>query len=238
MNINLDDELKLLKGSSFFIDEIEIKPFTIGEIVDIGYQKYQEFLNIFILDVEDILKEIPEGFEDIKVFDILLNSGSEDLLEILLKSIDFFLCPQKIDIKRELNIILINDKIINRNNWDEICKIIQLQNCVKKELKEGYNPANEEARKIIEKIKENKKNAPKPKELITLSSMISGLGWKANNINIFDVWDLTVYQLYDGLNRLKIIDDYQFTLSGIYAGTIDSGKINLKDINWMKINES
>jgi len=68
--------------------------------------------------------------------------------------------------------------------------------------------------------------------------MISGLGWKANNINIFDVWDLTVYQLYDGLNRLKIIDDYQFTLSGIYAGTIDSGKINLKDINWMKINEN
>ncbi len=108
----------------------------------------------------------------------------------------------------------------------------------KKELKEEYNPANEEARKIIEKIKENKKNAPKPKELITLSSMISGLGWKANNINIFNVWDLTVYQLYDGLNRLKIIDDYQFTLSGIYAGTIDSGKINLKDINWMKINES
>jgi len=234
-DLKIDDELKLLKGSSYFVDGIEIKPFTIGEIVEIGYEKYYQLLNIFILDVEDILNNIPKELNDITVFDLFLKSGSQELFEALINAISLFLRVEnsnEFGIDNEYNII-INKYKINNSNWSQICDIIQMQNCIKKE-KESYNPANEEAKKIIERIKALKKENP-IKESITLSSMISGVSWKSNNINILNIWDLTIYQLYDALNRLNLIDNYQFTLSGIYAGTVNGKEINMKDINWVKI---
>jgi len=234
MDIKIDDELRLLKGSSFFVDEIEIKPFTIGEIVEIGYGEYLKYLNIFIFEVRDFILELPEEYKEINIFDLLLNSGQKELLEVFLNGIDFFIKPKQMDVNMSNNEIIIDNKKINRNNWDDIRKIIKIQNCVKKNKEEEYNPANEEARKIIERIKALKKEHPQ-KELITLSSIISGVAYKSNNINILNIWNLTIYQLYDALDRLSLIDNYQFTLSGIYAGTVDSKNINMKDINWIKI---
>lgn len=233
-SINIDDELRLLKGSSFFVNGIKIKPFTIGEIVEIGYEEYQKNLNIFIWEVKDFVLEVPEEFKEIKIFDLILNSGSKELLEGFLTGIDFFLKPKEMNINIKSNEIIIDDKSIGRDNWDDICRIIKTQNCVKRNKEEEYNPANEEARKIIEKIKALKKEHP-PKELVTLSSIISGIAYKSNSLNIINIWDLTIYQLYDALNRLNLIDNYQFTLNGIYTGTVDSKKINMKDINWIKI---
>ena len=232
----MDDELRLLKGSSFFVDGIEIKPFTIGEIVEIGHEKYQQMMNIFALEIEDVIKDIPEELNDITIFDLFLKSGLQELFEGFIGAIGLFLRIENINefgIDEEFNVVLDKKKIINRENWDSICKIIQMQNCVKRE-KEDYNPANEQARKIIEKIKALKRENP-IKESITFPSMISGIANKSNNLNILNIWDLTIYQLYDALNRLNLIDNYQFTLNGIYAGTVNGKEINMKDINWMNI---
>ena len=236
MDIKMDDELRLLKGSSFFVDGIEIKPFTIGEIVEIGHEKYQQMMNIFALEIEDVIKDIPEELNDIAIFDLFLKSGLQELFEGFIGAIGLFLRIENINefgIDEEFNVVLDKKKIINRENWDSICKIIQMQNCVKRE-KEDYNPANEQARKIIEKIKALKRENP-IKESITFPSMISGIANKSNNLNILNIWDLTIYQLYDALNRLNLIDNYQFTLNGIYAGTVNGKEINMKDINWMNI---
>ena len=236
MDIIIDDELRLLKGSSFFMDGIEIKPFTISEIVEIGYEKYHQTMNIFALEVEDIIKDIPEELKNITIFDLFLKSGSQELFEGFISAISLFLRIENINefsINNEYNIVVNKNKTINRENWNKICKIIQMQNCVKRE-KEDYNPANEQARKIIEKIKALKRENP-IKESITFPSMISGIANKSNNLNILNIWDLTIYQLYDALNRLNLIDNYQFTLNGIYAGTVNGKEINMKDINWMNI---
>jgi len=236
MDIKIDDELRLLKGSSFFVDGIEIKPFTISEIVEIGYEKYHQTMNIFALEVEDIIKDIPEELKDVTVFDLFLKSGLQELFEGFIGAIGLFLRIENINefgIDEDFNVIVSKNRKINRDNWGNICKIIQMQNCVKRE-KEDYNPANEQARKIIEKIKALKRENP-IKESITFPSMISGIANKSNNLNILNIWDLTIYQLYDALNRLNLIDNYQFTLNGIYAGTVNGKEINMKDINWMNI---
>jgi len=236
MDIKIDDELRLLKGSSFFMDGIEIKPFTISEIVEIGYEKYHQTMNIFVLEVEDIIKDIPEELNDITTFDLFLKSGLQELFEGFIGAIGLFLRIENTNsfgIDEECNIVLDKEKKINSENWNKICKIIKMQNCVKRE-KEDYNPANEQARKIIEKIKALKRENP-IKESITFPSMISGIANKSNNLNILNIWDLTIYQLYDALNRLNLIDNYQFTLNGIYAGTVNGKEINMKDINWMNI---
>jgi len=229
--MDLNTELKLLKGSSFFVDDIEIKPLKLKDIVDIDYFKYLQYLNIYILELSDIFTDFPDEFKGITIFDLLLNSEIDDLLENLINSIYLFFKPK--DLKVNNNEIILDNKIIHRDNWNSICKIIKMQNCVQKIEKETYNPANDKAREIIKKIEANKKNIPQ-KEFITLASMISGVAWKSHNLNIIDIWDITIYQLYDALNRLNLIDDYQFTLNGIYAGTVDGKKIDMKKINWIQ----
>lgn len=232
--LDLDTELKLLAGLSIVVDDIEIKPLTLREIIKIGYNNYINNLNIYALKVSDLFQEITDDIKDIKVFDIILNVN--DIYQMFqYSSVIFFnYNTLKADLESQ-NIIFDEDKFLHRNNWDKICKIIKLQNCmVEKNEEEEFNFANERARKFMEEIKKIKQNAPKKKEEVNLSSIISSVAYKSN-IGINNILDLTIYQLYDAYYRLNIIDNYDKTMVGIYAGTVDSKKINLKDINWAKI---
>lgn len=230
MDIDLDTKLKLFKGSTFYVDEIAIKPLTVGEIIESGYSNYLKQLNIFALDVEDIVEDVPEEYKEVTTFDLFIGLGIPELLDAFVDAIKYFLKPNSIDII--LNNIVVDEKAINRNNWDEIKNIILMQNNIKKET---YNPANKKAKEIIEKIKKNKKNAPVIKQNNDFFSIVSGLAWKSNSINAINIFDLNIYSFYDGLNRLNLIDDYEYTLTGIYTGNVDAKKINLKDLSWFKI---
>jgi ABC-type multidrug transport system ATPase subunit len=125
-------------------------------------------------------------------------------------------------------------RIIYRDNYEEIKAIIRKQNFIQEKKKEEYNPANEQARQFIEKLKRLKKERPKTKETVNLHSIISSIAWKSH-IGIHAVWDLTIYQLFDAYYRLDVVDNYDKTLAGIYAGTVDASKINMKELNWSKI---
>lgn len=65
------DKLSLLKGNALRLtDELSIRNITLGEIIDIGYDKYIDYLSTMIsssLDVADILwYEMQIWYEDIK----------------------------------------------------------------------------------------------------------------------------------------------------------------------------
>lgn len=124
-------------------------------------------------------------------------------------------------------------KVITENKFNEIKNVIKQSNCLRElEKEEEIKPGNERAKKFIEMLKLKKQNAPKTND-INLISIISSIAWRSH-IGINSVWDLTIYQLYDAFYRLDVIDNYDKTLTGIYAGTIDGKKINLKKINWAK----
>lgn len=234
---NLAQELKLLSGTEFTINSIVIKPLTLREIVQIGYFNYLRSLEFFVLELDDLVENVPANV-DISVFELLLCSGIEDLTKSFIKALTVFLRTKNIKINDEQRLATLdNTKILSKHNWQDICKIIQLQNVIKRNKKseDDYHPANEKAKKLIEKIKKIKKEVPTPKEKVNLVSIISGLAWKAPNINILNIWDLTIYQLYNALTRLELIDTYQHTLNGIYAGTIEAKKIDLQKIHWAKI---
>ena len=99
-----------------------------------------------------------------------------------------------------------NGIFIYRDNYEEIKKVLKLQNYIP-DKKEEFNPANEKAKKLMEKIKRNRKtnNAVKKDDSFELYNIISGVAWKSH-IGIDSVWDLTIYQLYDAYVRLDLID--------------------------------
>ena len=49
-----------------------------------------------------------------------------------------------------------------------------------------------------------------------------------------DVWNLTMFQFMDAVQRSRLIDNTNHLLNGVYAGTIDSKKIRSEKFNWMR----
>jgi hypothetical protein len=129
------------------------------------------------------------------------------------------------------------DSILTEEKFEYIKRLVRIANNVpEKTEEEEYKAGNERARKFLEKIKKQKEEINKlKKQKINLHSIISAVGWKAQSFDFIS--KLNIYQLYDGFYRLGYIDNYNYTMTGIYTGNIDGSKIKLPDINWANIIE-
>jgi hypothetical protein len=48
-----------------------------------------------------------------------------------------------------------------------------------------------------------------------------------------DVWTLRIYPFMDAVRRVQKIKQYNNTMHGVYAGTVDLKKINQEELNWI-----
>lgn len=76
-----------------------------------------------------------------------------------------------------------------------------------------------------------KKRSKNKKNLIDISTINSSINAKGKE----DTWNMPIYAFYDCYYRLVKIDEYNNTMSALYAGGIDTKK---NPINWEKINWS
>lgn len=241
----MDIKLKLLAGLPIYVKDVgNIYPLKLKEVAELGEIKYNSCLSALCFDIDDLNWDenmvMPEG---ITTFDIMMANCTKDeeFKSIVLEGLSLFL-KEKVEFinyvendSRYLFLQVGNEnKIIYRDNYKNVKYILMQQNHIIRPKKEEYNPANEQARKLIEQIKKNRANAPKIKPSIDLHSIMSGVAWKGQ-VGIEEILDLTVYQLYDAYYRLEVVDNYDKTMQGVYAGTIDVKKIDLKKINWNNI---
>jgi len=122
------------------------------------------------------------------------------------------------------------NKYITKDNFEEIKDIISKQNCYKKTVEDNeFNPANEAATKLAEKIKAMRKKVSerKKEDSLTLFDLISVLASNSNNLNILNIWDLSIFQFNDQFNRMQMIEEYEININSLLHGA-DSKKINLK----------
>lgn len=67
---------------------------------------------------------------------------------------------------------------------------------------------------------------------INLTSIIEGVSCKHPSINMLNIGEYTIYQLYRAYKRMCKIEHEDRLLAGYYAGTIELSKMELKSINW------
>jgi len=125
-------------------------------------------------------------------------------------------------------------KVVHRDNFDKIIEVIKLQNYLTKpsinKENEG-NPVDDETRALMEHMKKMKEKveAKKKKQRqiededgdIDISDIISAVSSKSNSINKLNIWELTLYQVYDEYTRLELIDGYDFGVRAMMAGASD-----------------
>lgn len=230
--------MKLLAGKTITVGEIPVIPFTLDEVAEIGYSEFQGKINIMLLTLDDMINSI-DDFElsatlkanrhEYKVFDMYI--ASPEMSDVLIDSLSMIFRTNEIYLRRNDSgdfIITIDEKYhINRDNFDEISKVVEIQNNpdFSGEGEDDYNPANEVARSIAEKIREGKKKANESKAMesggegINLADMISAVSAMSNSINKLNIWDLTIYQLYDEFARISKIDNYRLQIQASMWGS-------------------
>lgn len=213
---------------------------------------------------EEKRKMLEEERAKIKAFDFYVKLGGSDILESLLVTLGMVFRTEDVRLLSEgvvaINFVeqgifyfeegeirIDNDKleslnedeimIVHRENFDDIVRVVKLQNYLEKPnsaIKNEENPADEETKKLMEHMKkmrekvDAKKKAQKRQDDgddIDISDIISAVSSRSNSINKLNVWDLTLYQLYDEYARLELIDNYDFSIRAMMAG---AEKIDLK----------
>jgi len=233
------NDLQLLAGIPIAIRGVgTLTPLKVSQVAEMGEDRYNHYLSILCFNVQELDDEVVSVLSDeVTSFDIIISQcfHDEQFCGLVVEGLSTFFAD-KVEFVRDYGVFYLGDvregRIITRDNYEEIKHVLRTQNFVQDKIKEEYNPANERARQLIEQIKQNQKNAPKTNEK-TLYSIISGIAWKSH-IGIKSVWDLTIYQLFDAYYRLELVDAWDKTLTGIYSGSIDGKKINLKDLSWSK----
>ena len=245
MVVDNDINLRLLAGMTIDINNLGVlTPLKLKEITNIGESNYNELLSVLLIDKSNI-----EGLNDQEICNLELlmvySYQNIEFREKVLKSLklflgnEFFMSNEGLFYCRKLisdnyGLFVYKNLVLDKDPFDDFQYVLKKANHIENKKEDEIIPGNERARKFMEKLKLSKQNIKKP-ETMNLHSIISGIAWKSNNINIINIFDLTIYQLYDAYHRLENIDNYHYTLSGIYAGTVDSENINLSKITWTKI---
>jgi hypothetical protein len=234
----IDLKLKLFGGIPIHAEGYgEIVPLKIRKIIDVGYSEYMKHLNMLTLEVKDFL---PEGTEeDIDVFDLIIQFGGDEIEKIFVDSLSLLLNGDAL-IDKENHRALVkhsNEQIlvVNKDNYSAIQEIIKWQNYInhfdEKNLG-SFNPADEEARKLREKLDKLQKQIDEIKKKqdagdkddendIDFFDILSAISSKSFGVNELNVMDMTIYQVYSKFKRLEIIDQYEISIKSIMAGAKD-----------------
>jgi len=220
------DELKLLSGEPIFVENIGfIYQPTLKKIKQVGMNVYYKYLLI--------ITNLPESINDYnELFQIIC--GYYDIRNEFEKACSFFINekPNYFD-KYKSFAIGVDGFYLNQDNYLDFVNVIKKINGLKLEnKKETY--ADEKAKQIAERMKKAREKREKNNndESITLDNIISSVASKHPSYNLFNIWDLTVYQLYDQYKRLNMIDQYHVHISAMIQGA------EIKDLkHWSSSNK-
>jgi hypothetical protein len=238
--INLDvDELQLYFGDDYIInDYISITQPSVGSIVDYGEEKYFSMVHTLTAIPSDMKSRLWDmgldwtEVDDFELFMMLVQTVSLDKSYILFGDLDFsklkpFKNNQNGDVvlaDREAGIII--DKMIYLRIVNYLRKLHNLTPKVEKAANKFTKKVliDEDRQKIL-----NAKDKPFKSYLLPLISSVKvKQGYTKDYVR-----NMGLYEFFDDIARMQLINNADHLLSGCYAGTIDMKKIDKKSLNWM-----
>lgn len=237
------DELKLIRGSDFVINEnITIHHPTLDEIFRYGEKRYWSLVQTICAIPSDYMVElnkIGKDYEEITSFQLFYlttrNFSVEDT-RILFGDLDFQKLEIGINTINNTEVYFYNDDFGNQIVIDEsiyriIVEFISKINYIKKRKIKAANKHTKEY--LLEKEKRRQKRRKSDQFesifLTGISSLVNSEGFKYDYDTI---WNLPVFLFFDALNRIGQIKNYSNIMTGIYSGSIDPKGIDLNSISW------
>ncbi len=224
-------KLKLLIGKPFCIKDIcIIKPLTLKQIIEIGWDKYQKYLSYLIADISDY--DISDlELLDYTYWDILINSmcyGDKEYYNMIIEAMNIFL-NQNIYYNRKTNLFYTEEgNRIDKDIFDEIRQILKWQNCILEDkILKSNSPSVIKMEKRLKKMRKKYALCNK-NDILSFDDIISSLCCKHPSINLLNVENMVIYQIINQFKRINMIDDYQINIEALLHGANQDNDKKLK----------
>lgn len=246
------DNLDLLLGKPLVLGNLTVRHPKISDVIELGESFVFSAINIFTLKPSDLMVELYDSgidYRSTKPYDVFILLCGETLdrgddgeirwnrdsqiskqLGWLTGVEDFMLSSDG------ENLFLTSPSTgakIDIGVYTQIRKYFMDMNG--RSEKEEYNPGNETTMKfLIEQERKKRKREARRGHKSYLAPQISSLVW-ASGRTFEDVYNLYLYQFFDGILRINKIKSYDNVCFGYYAGNIDSSSFNKvkESLNWM-----
>ena len=246
------DNLDLLLGKPLVLGSLTVRHPKISDVIELGESFVFSAINIFTLKPSDLMVELYDSgidYRNAKPYDVFIMLCGETLSRDEDGSISW---NEDSQVSRQIgwltgvpdfmlssdgeNFFLISATTkakIDIGVYTQIRKYFMDMNG--RSEKEEYNPGNETTMKfLIEQERKKRKREARRGHKSYLAPQISSLVW-ASGRTFEDVYNLYLYQFFDGILRINKIKSYDNVCFGYYAGNIDSSSFNKvkESLNWM-----
>lgn len=246
------DNLDLLLGKPLVLGGLTVKHPKISDVIELGESFVFSAINLFTLKPSDLMVELYDSgidYRTSKSYDVFIllcgetlsrsddggitwNQDSKVSQQIgwLTGVYDFMLSADG------KNLFLLSPSTgmkIDIGVYTQIRKYFMDMN--NRSEKETYNPGNDTTMKfLIEQERKKRKREERRGHKSYLAPQISSLVW-ASGRSFEDVYNLHLYQFFDGLLRINKIKSYDNICFGYYAGNIETSSFNKikESLNWM-----
>jgi hypothetical protein len=247
------DKLSLMLGADIIIPNTSVKIHqpTMNEIALIGEERFFYSLNGFVINMEQVQRKIKEKVTDkeqlkkmtanLNEYIILLqflqsdkklNEEFETLCNLLFIDYKVQILPDKIK-------MISNDEQTLTSFDVDLDFFLSLKNVTQEIFKlskiteqTSLNPKGKLAENIASKMQKSREKIEKLKgeaeKTEILSYYVSILGIGTNSLNVNSIKNLTIYQLYDQLERFNLYSQYDQSVRAALAGA----KVDIVD--WLK----
>ena len=196
-----------------------VKSPTLREISSLGYNTYRHYLAVLSLDLDSYLSMTgmselyallsEEEKTKMTLFDLLLSSPPSCAL--IQNMLDFFMEGTVTFSESQHAFLVCADDgqtgLITRENYLTVCDLIGQRNYLKPRRSEDLSKVKSkkalEIMKKLQKGRAEKEKLAKTDQNMELGNIISAVANRSQSLHILNIWDLTVYQLWDCFSRLS-----------------------------------
>ena len=238
----MDYRLAMMCGCDLPIPQCQIAVHQprIKEIGMIGEQDF--FIGAQCLTINSSMfvqdKALLPDVNNFQIFMMIMNDketkdkkvSTLQVLQILFPDYKPMMTPRSLILNREGKQILIDE-----TNFEYLQDILRLVFCTKTGSmdQQAFNPANDKAREIAQKLMRGRERIAAQNgssNTSVFSQYLSVLTVGLNSMSIQDMADLTIYQLYDLVERFNLYLAWDLDIRSRLAG----GKPDKHPDNWMK----
>ena len=250
MNLTDNETLKFLKGSPVFIDDIcAVYPATLGEIVDIGYDNFQQYLGLLTSTKpmeaknDSEFSKLLESISDFQYF-LLISSVDVTINNLVKSAFRFFTHSQVMLMINPPQIIIgpIEEQhIMDESHFYDFQRLLRRMYFLESEsdeiiIYEDDDPMTKhlkmQMRANREKVRKAKAaKAAQEKSDMKMSDLIGSMTLNDCGLNMVNIWDITYYAFHDQLKRMGWRDQFNINQKAALAGA----KINKSQLkHWMR----
>ena len=238
----MDYRLAMMCGIDLPVPQCEITVHQprIKEIGMIGEQDF--FIGAQCLTINSSMfvqdKALLEDINNFQIFMTIMNekeskdkkNSTLQVLQILFPNHKPMMTPRSLILMREGK-----QTLIDENNFEHLQDVLRLVFCTKigSMDQQAFNPANDKAREIAQKLMRGRERIAAEhgsSNTSIFSQYLSVLTVGLNSMSLKDMADLTIYQLYDLVERYNLYLAWDIDVRSRLAG----GKPDKHPDNWMK----